>query len=441
MRDDNAGADKDGKKRRTRCAIYTRKSTTAGLEMDFNSLDAQREACEKYIESQKGEGWVLWPECYDDGGYSGGNVERPALQRLLEDVRARKFDCIVVYKIDRLSRSLMDFAGIVQLLDQHEVTFVSTTQSFNTGSSMGRLTLHVLLSFAQFEREVGSERVRDKMSAARRHGKWVGGSPPLGYDIDREKKRLIVNPEEAEQVRLAFDLYLKHRSILATVRDLNARRLTTKHRFSKKGRETGGGSFHVSNLQQILRNPYYIGKVAVDGELYPGEHEAILSEEVFRAVERLRKENCLYRSGTNKKGPTAFLKGLLRCRSCSCAMIHSYTQRNGRRYTYYVCTRALQMGRDTCPAPSVNAQSMDDAVMACFKKVTEDLKTPMDPHLRGFFSHTWDQLFPAEKARIFRTALEGLEYDGKTGALSLRLSDRGMQSLAREFAPAEVKVA
>lgn len=242
--------------------MYTRKSTTAGLEMDFNSLDAQREACEKYIESQKGEGWVLWPERYDDGGYSGGNVERPALQKLLEDVRARKFDCIVVYKIDRLSRSLMDFAGIVQLLDQHEVTFVSTTQSFNTGSSMGRLTLHVLLSFAQFEREVGSERVRDKMTAARKRGKWVGGCAPLGYDVDREKKRLIVNPEEAEQVRLIFDLYLKHRSILGVVRDLNARGLTTKHRVSRKGNETGGGTFHVTNLQQILANVFYIGKVA-----------------------------------------------------------------------------------------------------------------------------------------------------------------------------------
>ncbi len=428
-------ANKDGKKRNMRCAVYTRKSTSEGLEQEFNSLDAQRESCEKFIQSQKGEGWTLWPERFDDGGFSGGNTDRPALQKLLEAVRSNRIDCVVVYKVDRLSRSLLDFSKMVELFDQHGVAFCAVTQQFSTNTSMGRLTLNVLLSFAQFEREIISERIKDKMSAARKRGKWTGGCAPLGYDIDREKKRLVVNPGEAKVVREIFDLYLEKRSILEVVRELNARGLTTKRRTSRKGNQTGGGPFQVTNLQHLLANPCYIGKTEVGGEMFQGEHEAIIPEEVYRAVERLRKENFRHRSAPNRKGPVAFLKGLLRCRSCGAAMIHSYTQKDGRKYRYYTCSRAMKMGFDTCPDPTVNALAMEEAASTCLKKVMEGQEG-----LRDFFAFTWDSLFPAERARIFRTALEGLDYDGRTGALSLRLSERGMRSLVEEMVPANAEV-
>jgi site-specific DNA recombinase len=212
-----------------RCAIYTRKSTSEGLEQEFNSLDAQREACEAYVASQKQEGWTCLPTTYDDGGFTGGNMDRPALKRLLADVDAGRIDCILVYKVDRLSRSLVDFARIIEILDRHHTSFVSITQQFNTTTSMGRLTLNILLSFAQFEREIIAERTRDKMSAARRKGKWVGGIPVLGYDVDAQGGRLVVNEDEAARVRAVFDLYLERQSLMATVTDLNRRGWTLSH--------------------------------------------------------------------------------------------------------------------------------------------------------------------------------------------------------------------
>ncbi len=440
MRESDTGTE-DGKKRRVRCAIYTRKSTTEGLDTNFSSLDSQREACEKFIESQKGEGWVLWPERYDDGGYSGGNTERPALQKLLEDVRARRFDCIVVYKVDRLSRSLMDFARMVELLDRNQVAFVSTTQSFNTSDSIGRLTLHILLSFAQFEREVISERVKTKMTGARKRGKWVGGRPPLGYDVDREKKRLVVNKVEARLVRQIFDSYLERRSILDVVKELNHRGLTSKRLVSKKGNVTGGRPFQATNIQQVLANTYYLGKTEVNGELYPGEHEAIVPDEVFREVEKLRKENLRERSGPSRKGADALLKGMLRCRACGCAMPLSYTRKNGKRYQYFICSMAQKKGYDTCPNPSMNAQAMEEAAVACLRQVVADPKTPLTGKLREFFDHSWEALFPAERIRVFRSLIDRVEYDGRTRAMRLNVSERGAQALARELDPEMAEVA
>ncbi len=432
----NTETDKDGKKRRIRCAVYTRKSTTEGLEQEFNSLDAQREACEKFIQSQKGEGWVLWPERYDDGGFTGGNTDRPALQKLLADVRANRVDCVVVYKVDRLSRSLLDFSKMIEIFDKQNVAFVAVTQQFNTNTSMGRLTLNVLLSFAQFEREIISERTKDKMCAARKRGKWTGGPAPLGYDIDREKKRLVVNEPEAGTVREIFDLYLKHRSLLEVVRVLNARGLTTKRRTSKAGRESGGSPFKITNIQQILSNVCYLGKTEVAGELFQGEHTAILSEEVFRAAETVRHANRQHRSGIPEKGPDAFLRGILHCKACGCAMIHSYTQKDGKRYRYYICVKARKKGYDTCPDPAVNAQAMEESASTCLKQAMG-----AQDELRDFFAFTWDSLFPAERARIFRTALRRIDYDGKTGGLSLALSERGIQTLVQEIAPAAAEVA
>jgi DNA invertase Pin-like site-specific DNA recombinase len=259
--------------KQVRCAIYTRVSTDQGLEQEFNSLDAQYDASQAYIRSQAHAGWTVVRAKYDDGGFSGGNTDRPALQRLLEDVRAGKIDVIVVYKVDRLTRSLADFAKLVELFDQHDVSFVSVTQQFNTTTSMGRLTLNVLLSFAQFEREVTSERIRDKIAASKRKGLWVGGMAPLGYDT--KDRKITINVAEAGRVRDIFCSYLKLGSIGLLLADLRRRGVTTKARTLKSSQRVGGIAFTRGPLAHLLRNRFYIGQVAFKGELLPGEQPAI----------------------------------------------------------------------------------------------------------------------------------------------------------------------
>ena len=266
-----------------RCAIYTRKSTDHNLDLEFNSLDAQREACEAYIKSQAHEGWRLIPDRYDDGAFSGASLDRPALQELLGEVKAGKIDIIVVYKVDRLTRSLADFAKLVELFDQHSVSFVSVTQSFNTTSSMGRLTLNVLLSFAQFEREVIGERVRDKIAASKAKGIWVGGSVPLGYASIN--KKLVMLPEEAETVRLIFRRYLELGSIRYLVEYLDREGIRTRRQTLSTGKLRGGIRFGVGSLIQLLRNRFYVGEVAYKGAVHPGEQEPILDRELFDAVQ------------------------------------------------------------------------------------------------------------------------------------------------------------
>jgi site-specific DNA recombinase len=274
-----------------RCAIYTRKSTEEGLDSDFNSLDAQRESAEAYIKSQAGEGWIALPDHYDDGGYTGGNMERPALGFLLEDIHDGKIDCVVVYKVDRLSRSLIDFARIIDVLDKHDVSFVSVTQQFNTSNSMGRLTLNILLSFAQYEREIIAERTRDKMCAARRKGKWVGGIPMLGYDVDPKGGRLIINPEEADVVREIFRLYLERQSLIKLAQELNKRSWTTKSWVTRDGKKRYGKPFTKTNLHSLLTNVIYLGKVEHQGELYEGEHNAIIDEATWVRVQQVMQGN------------------------------------------------------------------------------------------------------------------------------------------------------
>src|ERR1700728_936110 len=268
-------------KKLLRCAVYTRKSTDHNLDLEFNSLDAQREACEAYIKSQAHEGWRLIPTHYDDGAFSGASLERPALQRLLKEVKASKVDVIVVYKVDRLTRSLSDFAKLVELFDQHTVSFVSVTQSFNTTNSMGRLTLNVLLSFAQFEREVIGERVRDKIAASKAKGIWVGGSVPLGYASIN--KKLVMLPEEAETVRLIFRRYLELGSIRYLVEYLDREGIRTRRQTLSTGKPRGGIRFGVGGLVQLLRHRFYVGEVAYKGAVRPGEQEPILDRELFDA--------------------------------------------------------------------------------------------------------------------------------------------------------------
>src|SRR5262245_29983973 len=311
--------------KQVRCAIYKRKSTEEGLDQEFNSLDAQRESAEAFIRSQAGEGWIGLEDRHDDGGFTGGNMDRPALKRLLADIDAGKVDCVVVYKVDRLSRSLLDFARMMESFEKNNVAFVSVTQQFNTASSMGRLVLNVPLSFAQFEREIISERTRDKIAAARRKGKWAGGHPILGYDIDVRGFKLVVNENEARQVRAIFDLYLEHEALLPVVAELDKRGWRNKRWTTRKGKPRGGKPFNKSGLHHLLTNVAYTGRIKYKREVHRGEHRAIVDTAVFENAKAI-----LHRNGRtggaevrNKFG--ALLKGLIRCVPCGSAMCPTHT--------------------------------------------------------------------------------------------------------------------
>lgn len=354
------------------CAIYTRKSTDEGLQQDFNSLDAQREAGEAFIASQRQQGWRLVPERFDDGGFTGGNMERPALKRLLAAIEAKRVDCVVVYKVDRLSRSLLDFARMMELFDRSGTSFVSVTQNFNTTDSMGRLTLNILLSFAQFEREIISERTRDKMCAARKKGKWIGGHPVLGYDIDAGARRLIVNPEEAHQVRRTFDLYLDLGSMVPVLQDLEHRGWVTKRWTTGSGQIRGGKPFTKSLLYGLLTNVVYTGRVNHKGTLYPGEHDAIIDRSTWEQVQELLDRNGRTNGGGTKNKYSALLRGILFCEPCGAPMVHTYSCKGTKRYRYYVCYQAQQRGWKNCKTKSVSAPAMESAVLEAVRKLGTD---------------------------------------------------------------------
>jgi site-specific DNA recombinase len=355
-----------------RCAVYTRKSTEEGLEQEFNSLDAQREAGEAFIASQKSEGWVCLPDRYDDGGFTGGNMERPALKRLVADIDADRVDCVVVYKVDRLSRSLLDFTQIMEALDQRGVSFVSVTQQFNTTSSMGRLTLNILLSFAQFEREIISERTRDKIAAARRKGKWSGGRPVLGYDVAPGGGRLVVNEDEAARVRAIYEVYLDRQSLIETIKELDARGWTNKRWVTKKGHESGGSPFNKHSLHSLLTNVLYTGRLTYKDEIHDGEHPAIVDEETFRRVGQILKRNGATggRHVRNRFG--AILKGLINCVPCNCVMVPTHATKKNRRYRYYVCATAQKRGWHTCPSKSIPAGEIEKFVVDQVRSIGRD---------------------------------------------------------------------
>lgn len=361
-------------KKRIYCAIYTRKSTSEGLDQDFTSLDVQREAGESYIASQRNEGWLALPERYDDGGYTGANLERPALQKLLSDIKDGRVDCIVVYKVDRLSRSLLDFTQLLEFFEKNNVTFVSVTQNFSTNTSMGRLTLNILLSFAQFEREIISERTRDKMAAGRKKGKWLGGRPVLGYDLDRENHRLIVNEKEAETAREIFDLYVKECSLLSVAIILNDKGYETKKFVTKSGKVLGGEKFKNTYIQHIIKNALYIGKVKYMGELYQGLHEPIVGEDIFEKAQEILANNRVKRQSSKNTKNIGLLNHLLRCKACNSIMFHTYSAKGNYKYRYYVCMNAQKRGYSNCPTRSVNAQAIEDAVIDGLRKIACDSK-------------------------------------------------------------------
>lgn len=348
-----------------RCAIYTRKSTEHNLDLTFNSLDAQREACEAYIKSQAHEGWKLVPDHFDDGAFSGASLVRPALQSLMEQVRSKKIDIIVVYKVDRLTRSLADFAKLVELFDEHEVSFVSVTQSFNTTSSMGRLTLNVLLSFAQFEREVIGERVRDKISASKRKGIWVGGPIPLGYRSVNKKLEIV--PEEAALVRKIYEDYLRLGSIGALSLSLQHEGIKPKPRRLSNGTSIAASHFMLGPLGHMLKNRFYIGEVAYKGEVHQGEHPAILDRALFEAVQARLAEGTVQRMAARSQAP-ALLTGLIFDDRGNTMSPH-HANKQGIRYRYYV-SQAIQQRRraDAGSLARVSAPQVEELVCAAMRQ-------------------------------------------------------------------------
>jgi DNA invertase Pin-like site-specific DNA recombinase len=422
--------------RKLRCAIYTRKSTEEGLEQEFNSLHAQREACEAYVASQRSEGWALIREPYDDGGFSGGTLERPALKRLLADIEEGLIDVVVVYKIDRLSRSLMDFSKLVEVFDRAGVTFVSVTQSFNTTTSMGRLTLNILLSFAQFEREVTAERIRDKIRASRQKGMFMGGNVPLGYIV--KDRKLIVSEPEAAIVRSIFERFIKIGSATVLARELRAEGVRTKR----------GKLVDKGYLYKLLNNRTYLGMAVHKGTVHPGEHVAIIDQDLWDKVHTILAENVRTRSANTRAQTPALLRGLI-FGPTGAAMSPTHTRKGSRLYRYYVSQDVLKRGPEACPVGRVPAAEIEGAVIdqlrGIFRQpeiivgtwraaraqqddITEDeareALTQLDP--------LWDELFPAEQARIVQLLVEGV--DVRMHGVEVRLRPNGLAGLVREVA-------
>jgi len=352
-----------------RCGVYCRKSTTEGQDSTFNSLDNQRRAAESYIASQRHEGWTPLPERYDDFGFSGGNVDRPALIRLLADAKSGVIDTIVVYRLDRLSRSLIDFLRIHEDLERWDVGLVSVTEHMNTTTPHGRMMVNVLLSFAQYERELIGERTRDKMSAARRLGRWTGGIPPLGYDVTPEGGRLVLKKDEAEQARAIFDLYLEHRALLPVAQELVRRGWRKKSWTTREGKRREGREFNKVDVHRLLTDPIYTGRQKLGNETFKGEHPAIVTMKVFDQVQRILQENSRTAGASHRNRHGALLRGILRCASCDSSMTHAFTQRRGKAYRYYKCCASIKNGKGSCPAGSIPANKIEDIVFEQIKRI------------------------------------------------------------------------
>ena len=430
-------------KQKIRCAIYTRKSCEEGLEQEFNSLDAQRASAENYISSQSHEGWVLINDHYDDGGFSGGNLERPALQRLFQDIREDKIDCIIVYKIDRLTRSLLDFSKIIQLLDEHNVSFVSVTQSFNTANSMGRLMLNVLLSFAQYERELTSERIKDKLEASCKRGMWMGGNIPLGYDA--KDRKLLINEKEAKIVRILFQNFAETASITETARELNNLGFSTKTWISNNGKLHKGQRFNKSNVRRILNNHLYIGKVKHKDKLFDGMHKPIIDDQTWQKTRELLSTNNKIQLPSSRVTTAPLLKGIMNCGICGSKMTPTYTKKQGKRYRYYICQSKHKGNNDLCKVGRVSANETEnlvtDQVLNFLKKPEfiihtinakkDDLSENKIINSFKTIDKIWDELFPVEQARIINLLIK--QIDIKPEGLNIKIFKEGLHSLSTEL--------
>jgi len=433
-------------KRRLRCAIYTRKSSEEGLDMEFNSLDAQRESCEAYVASQRSEGWATIRERYDDGGFSGGTLDRPALKRLLADIEDGLIDVVVVYKIDRLSRSLMDFSKLVEVFDRNEVTFVSVTQSFNTTTSMGRLTLNILLSFAQFEREVIGERIRDKVAASRKRGIWMGGYVPFGYDV--QDRKLVVNAAEAAAVRRIFERFVELGSATTLARELRAQGFRNKQ----------GTLVDKGYLYRLLNNRVYRGEAVHKGKAYPGEHQAIIDAELWNRVHAILQESPRKRANNSRMQMPALLKGLIFSET-GAAMTPTATRKGTKLYRYYVSMDVIRNREDSeSDVPSrLPAGMVEDAVVTEVRRIVQtpevvtkvlDALREGGPQVReaeaiaalNDFDALWNQLFPAEQARIIQLLVRRVTVTADGLAVDVRAE--GIGGVIREMiAPARMEAA
>ena len=427
--------------RKLRCAVYTRKSSEEGLDMEFNSLEAQREACEADIVSQRAEGWTLVPERYDDGGISGGTLERPALRRLLADIEAGKLDIVLVYKIDRLSRSMLDFLKLVETFDGRDVTFVSITQSFDTRSPMGRLMLNVLLSFGQFEREVTGERIRDKVAASRKKGMWMGGWTPLGYEV--QDRKLMIHEADAETVRGIFKRFLVLKSATLLAKELVAKGATNRY----------GHLLDKGVLYKLLNNRVYVGEAVHKGTSYPGEHQAIIDRKLWDQVHALMKDSPRKRAAGARAQTPAILKGLL-FGPDGAAMSPTHTRKAGKLYRYYISQSVMKRGTDACLVRQVPAAEIErivieqirslllspEVIVATWRAAQKAATSLNENDVRSAlveFEPLWAELFPAEQARIVELLVERVDIS-PTG-IDLRLRVDGLTSLCNDLRSATVR--
>ncbi len=422
--------------RKLRCAIYTRKSSEEGLEQEFNSLDAQRDACSAYIASQRSEGCVELAAHYDDGGISGGTLERPALKRLLADIEEGHVDVVVVYKIDRLSRALMDFSKLVEVFDRNNVTFVSVTQSFNTTTSMGRLTLNILLSFAQFEREVIGERIRDKVAASRKRGIWMGGYVPLGYEV--KDRKLIIKEAEAAIVRMIFERFVAVGSATALARALISEGVRTRR----------GKLIDKGFLYKLLNNRVYVGEAVHKGTAYPGEHKPIITRDLWNKVRATLQGSPRMRAACTRASTPALLKGLL-YGPTGCAMSPTHTRRGDKLYRYYISQSVVKRGADDCPVSRVPAGEIEAAVVdqlrgmlrspeiiiATWRSARPEIGELTEDEVREVLAGLdplWDELFPAEQTRVIQLLVERV--DVGVAGLKVRLRVQGLARMVQDLA-------
>jgi site-specific DNA recombinase len=419
-----------------RCAVYTRKSSEEGLEMEFNSLEAQREACEAYVASQRGQGWILVPDRYDDGGVSGGTLDRPALKRLLADVEADRIDIVVVYKVDRLSRSLLGFHKLIEMFERRKTTFVSITQSFNTTDAMGRMHLNIMLTFAQYEREATGERIRDKFAASRKRGMWMGGWAPLGYEV--RGRKLIVNEVDAKLVGSIFQRFLKVGSATTL-----ARQLITENTRNKYGKLIDKGI-----LYKLLNNPVYVGIAVHKGVSYPGEHVGIIDRKIWDKVQAKFQESPRKRAAGTRAQTPSLLKGII-FGPTGIAMSPTHTRKNGRLYRYYLNQTVLKRGSADCPVARVPAAEIEkividqvrllllspEIIVQTWRSARKSIKGLTESDVRNSllaFEPLWNELFPAEQSRIIELLVERV--DVHTDRVDIKLRIDGVTSLVGELA-------
>jgi site-specific DNA recombinase len=418
-----------------RCAVYTRKSSEEGLEIEFNSLEAQRESCEAYIASQRGQGWILVPDHYDDGGVSGGTLDRPALKRLLAEVEAGRIDIVVVYKVDRLSRSLLGFHKLIEMLERRNATFVSITEAFNTTDAMGRMHLNIMLAFAQYEREVTGERIRDKVAASRKKGMWMGGWAPLGYEV--KDRKLVVSEADAKLVRSIFQRFLKVGSATRLARQLIAENLRNKY----------GKLIDKGMLYKLLNNPVYVGIAMHKGVSYPGEHLGIIDRKIWDKVQAKFQENPRKRAGTARAQTPALLKGII-FGPTGIAMSPTHTRKNGRLYRYYLSQTVLKLGAGDCPVARVPAAEIEkividqvrllllspEIIVQTYRTARKSIKGLTESDVRSSliaFEPLWNELFPAEQSRIIQLLVERV--DVLTDRVDIKLRIAGVTSLLGEL--------